>query len=115
MHLQISKVNIAIIFLYLFFHLITVNAQNENEITIDWIYSDASRELTALSNYFWLNDNTAILYDHRESAEQRVFEKYNPGNNKKEKAIDLKKALASLNSFSVFGQIQSSIKWPLAL
>ena len=73
-----SKYSFSFMLVVFFCLTITANGQEKKEVTVNWIYSDASRELTAVEKYVWLSDNTAILYDIRKPEEQRVFVKYNP-------------------------------------
>jgi dipeptidyl-peptidase-4 len=71
------------------------SAQDELEITVDWIYSDASGELTALPAVRWTNDGSALLYDTRRPENERTIERFHPVDGRTE-AVDREEALASL-------------------
>ncbi|MCG8605564.1 S9 family peptidase [bacterium] len=87
--------------------------QNSQEITVEWIYSDASAELTAVPRVFWLEDNTAILYDLRRPGEERTFERFNPKFGARTTVVDLNAALASLNALRPYADSTlSELPWP---
>ncbi len=84
----------------------------EQDITVEWIYSDASAKLTAIHQYVWLENNTVLLYDPRTPEEQRTLEIYNPVTGETSIALDTKKAVASLNALLKSSQI-NFVTWPL--
>ncbi len=84
----------------------------ENNITVEWIYSDSSAELTNLHQTIWLKDNTLLLYDSRKPAEQRTFEILNPQNGETSPAVNAHKALAGLNDLLTTNK-QDHLMWPL--
>ncbi|RPH88959.1 MAG: hypothetical protein EHM72_20965, partial [Calditrichaeota bacterium] len=88
-------------------------AAQENEISVDWIYSDASSALTNIHESVWLKDNTLLLYDRRKPADQRSFEIYDPENGKTSVAVDAEKAVAGLNSL-LKNDKNDHLTWPLA-
>ncbi|MGB7926173.1 MAG: S9 family peptidase [Pyrinomonadaceae bacterium] len=73
-------------------------AQQKKEMTVEWIYSDDAGNATALPAYFWLRDGTALIYDRRQPKLQRTFERFDPQTGKREPALDMRKALASLQT-----------------
>ena len=91
----------------------TAHTQTKQEITVEWIYSDESREITTIPRFLWLKNNTAIIQDLRKPSEKRTFEILNPKSGKRSPAVNLKKALASLNSFREENPA-NSLSWPLS-
>lgn len=100
---------ISILFILLSYSFL---AAQKNDLTVEWIYSDASATLTAIPQTVWLEDNTLLVYDLRKPKEQRTFEIYNPATGQTSIAIDAKKAVASLNRIIGNRQIDF-LTWPL--
>lgn len=92
----------------------TLIAQEKRQVTVNWIYSDASAKLTALPRFFWLKNNTAILYDIRSPEEQRTFEFFDPRRLERTPALDMKKALVSLESYLGTEDSTKVLSWPIA-
>lgn len=90
-----------------------VYSQTKKEITVEWIYSGESREITATPRFFWLKNNTAIIYDLRKPGAERTFEILNPKSGKRSPAVNLEKVLTSLNSFREDNPV-NSLPWPLS-
>jgi len=65
------------------------------EITVPWIFSPRSQEISALPNFSWLNDGTALYMDVRKPADERVFERLNPVSGERTPILDKTKALAA--------------------
>jgi dipeptidyl-peptidase-4 len=91
-----------------------VNSQQKREITVDWIYSKEANEATALPSYAWLADGTAILYDMRQPAEKRSFERLNPQTGGRTPALDAQRAMESLRALLNKGEVPEALPWPLA-
>jgi dipeptidyl-peptidase-4 len=105
--------------LFAIFYLFLIAAspalsQQKRELTIDWIFSDESGEATALPSYSWLRDGTAILYDVRQPAEKRTFERLNPQTGQRVPALNAPKAMESLRSLLTKGDAPTAMPWPLA-
>lgn len=75
-----------------------VLAQEKKEMTVEWVYSEDAANATALPAYFWLRDGTALVYDRRRPKQERSFERFNPQTGKREPALDMRKAMASLQT-----------------
>ena len=90
-----------------------LTAQEQTDITVEWIYSDSSAKLTAIPQSAWLQDNTLVLYERRKPAAQRTFEIYNPINGKTTRAVNAAKAVASLNALLTDSE-KDHLTWPLA-
>ncbi|MFQ6113018.1 MAG: S9 family peptidase [bacterium] len=101
---------------YLFCFLLAPVAvcQEKEQITVEWIYSDARNQVSALPRFVWLENNTALLYDLRKPKEERTFEKFDPGSGKLTPAIDKSKAIASLNSLRGAEDSTEVLSWPLS-
>jgi dipeptidyl-peptidase-4 len=98
--------------LLVFFNISFLLAQEKKQIKVEWIFSDESDELTKVPRFFWLKDNTAILYDERKSEELRSFEIFNPNTLKRRPIFDMKKSLASLKTFLGAEDSTSVLPWP---
>ena len=71
-------------------------AQEKTEITVDWVFSDAARELTALPTTAWTAANDVLLLDPRVPKGARTLERLDPRTGKRSAAVDRAKAFASL-------------------
>lgn len=91
------------------------SAQENQEITVEWIYSDASEQVTAVPKSHWLQDNTAILYDLRQPKEQRTFETFDPRSGDRQQLVDAAKALQSRKSLLAEKDTTDTLGWPSAL
>jgi dipeptidyl-peptidase-4 len=92
----------------------TALSQQKREITVDWIFSKAAEEATALPSYAWLPDGTAILYDVRQPLEKRTFERLNPQTGERAVVLDAQKAMTSLRSSLSKDEMPESLPWPVA-
>ena len=106
------KLLIFSISLLLFLNVSILLAQDQKQITVEWIFSDESGELTALPRFFWLKDNTAILYDERKPEDLRSFEFFDPKSLERKPVLDMKKGLASLRTFLGEEDTTRVIPWP---
>lgn len=109
-----QKSKMVLILSYILFTTHLSFAQEKEQITIEWIYSDKSRELTAVPKFVWLNDNTAILYDVRKPEEERTFEILDPASAKRKSILDMTDAVNSFKSF--IGKEDSTfiLQWPIS-
>ena len=81
-------------------------------LTIDWIYSEAGKNVSKVPEAVWLDDNTAILYDERTPEAQRTFERFDPASGKRTPMVDMAKAVASLKSLASNADVKQALKWP---
>ena len=88
-------------------------AQEEDQITVEWIYSPASRKPTALPRFVWLENGKALMVDPQIADSMRTFELYNPKNGKRTPVLDAEKARGAMQV--VFGGEEApvSVRWPL--
>jgi dipeptidyl-peptidase-4 len=73
-------------------------AQEKEEITVEWIYSNKSFEISSLPSFTWLNDGTALLYDSRKPSKERTFEILDPASGSRSPAFDKERALSSFKA-----------------
>ncbi len=91
-----------------------VAAQEKQQITVDWIYSDESGKLTALPNFTWLEDGTALLFDVRKPEPERTFERLDPRTQKRTPVLDRARALQSLRILFGENDVPKELSWPIA-
>lgn len=89
-------------------------AQDKSRITVEWIYSAQSREATARAAQMWLTDGTALLYDYRKPEKERTFERLSPATGSREPLLEMRKALASLESIVGKEKTPAVLSWPSA-
>ncbi len=82
--------------------------KGSTEITVPWIFSSRSYEISSLPNFSWLNDGTALIMDVRKPAAERTFERLNPISGKRTPILDITKAAAALKRIA--GKTFSSTK-----
>jgi dipeptidyl-peptidase-4 len=75
-------------------------AQENEEITVEWIYSNKSAEITAIPSFTWLNDGTVLLYDSRKPDKERTFEFLDPASGKRVPALDKDQVLSSFKELT---------------
>jgi dipeptidyl-peptidase-4 len=80
----------------------------QEQISVEWIYSGKTREFTALPLTHWCADGTAIIYDARKPAAERVFEALNPKSGARTPLCDMAKARASMKAL----RGTETIGWP---
>jgi dipeptidyl-peptidase-4 len=92
-----------------------VLAQEKEQITVEWIYSDKSAEITALPSFTWLNDGTVLLYDNRKPPKVRTFEFLDPTSGNRTPALDKEKAQSSFKELIEKSFPQRILFRPLAV
>ena len=102
---------ICFLFLFLFSSAI---AEEKEEMTVEWIYSEEATQVTDLPRSVWLSDSTALLYDTGKPAEERTFERINPRNGKRTPLLDQTKAMASLRTLLGEKDAPKVLSWPLS-
>ena len=92
------------------------NTQPEKkEITVEWIYSEDAKTLSAVHSYHWLEDNTAILFDRRKPKEKRTFLKLDPEDpGQIDTIVDHEKAISSLQEHIGKEDSTEYLDWPLS-
>ncbi|HKC63267.1 MAG TPA: DPP IV N-terminal domain-containing protein, partial [Pyrinomonadaceae bacterium] len=85
----------------------------QKAISVDWIYSRDASESSALPSYLWLKDGTAILYDVRQPAAKRTFERFDPQTGQRKPLLDMQQAMTSLRALFK-GEMPETLTWPVA-
>ena len=75
-------------------------AQDKEEITVEWIYSNKSVEISSLPSFTWLNDGRVLLYDNRKPLKERTFEFLDPASGTRTPALNKEQALSSFKELS---------------
>jgi len=87
-------------------------AQQGQDLTVEWIYSDECKHIDWMPDYFWSNQGWAILYDARKSASERIFEKLDPASGKRTVLFNMQKALKNLEDLLVPEELPEVLPWP---
>ncbi|MCF8239791.1 MAG: S9 family peptidase [Melioribacteraceae bacterium] len=83
----------------------------QNDITLDWIFSGASSQISTTASYQWLSDGNLVILNYRKPASEREIEIYNPRTNETKPMFDKDQALESINSY--LGEDKMfSLRWP---
>ena len=90
-------------------------AQEKTEITVDWVFSDEARALTALPATMWTSANEVLLLDPRVPKGERTLERLDPATGKRWPAVDRGKALASLEEAAGKDAVPEALAWPESL
>lgn len=92
----------------------TAISQQKREITVEWIYSDEADKVSELPAYSWLSDGTALIYDVRQPAGKRTFERLNPRTGQRVSMLDAQRAMSSLGSVLTKGEVPETLPRPVA-
>lgn len=90
-------------------------AQEKEEITVEWIYSNKSAEISTLPSFTWLNDGNVLLYDNRKPPKERTFEIFDPASGNRSPALDKDKAMSSFMELSEKSFPQRLLFMPVAV
>jgi dipeptidyl-peptidase-4 len=75
-----------------------LQAQEKKPFTAESMSDPVFRTALSVPRVWWLKDNTAVIYDMRKPAAERVLERYYPGNNRRKPFLDIKKARENFKS-----------------
>jgi dipeptidyl-peptidase-4 len=89
-------------------------AQEKHEVTVEWIYGDEARKISAVPAFTWLNNDQALIYDSRNPEATRTFELLDPKTGKRTAALDMKNAVASLKTILGAEKTPDPLPWPAA-
>lgn len=92
-----SNLSLLLFVMFITFMTAPLTAQEEQELTVEWIYSEAGQAADDIPKFVWLKDNSAILYDVRQPKSERTFERLDPESGDRTPMVDREQALASLN------------------
>ena len=74
-------------------------AQEKEKLSVEWINSPASSEVSATPTFQWLDDGRGVIYDRRKRPAERTLEILDPATDVRLPLVDAPKALASLRTF----------------
>jgi len=86
-------------------------AQQRPELTVEWAYGKAGRDVASLPRTFWPQDGSAIIYNARLPEAERNFERFDPASGQRRPMLDLAQAKASLKSL-LPGHDAKGLDWP---
>ncbi|HKG80168.1 MAG TPA: hypothetical protein VKA78_12130, partial [Pyrinomonadaceae bacterium] len=92
--------------------LIKSQTAPQSTLTLEWIFSDEGRRVASLPSNQWLADGKLMLYDGRLPAAQRAFEILDPETGARRTALDMKVAVANLNTLLPGSPITNVLSWP---
>ena len=85
------------------------------EISVDWIHSEATKQISAVHKFVWLDNNTAILFDLSLPKSERNFLKLDPKNPAKlTPLVNKKKVLKNFNKILKKDQKIQYLSWPIS-
>lgn len=87
-------------------------SQEQEPLTIEWIFGKERREVTPLPAFTWLNDGTLVLFDYSRPDSERTFEKLNPRTGKRIPILDREKALFQLRQLIGEEDAPQSLNFP---
>ncbi len=82
-------------------------------LTTDWI-AGAGRSVDEVPAFAWLPNGTAILDDVQLPPSQQTFEILDPVTGKRRTALDMRQAVASLNSLAPANETKDALPWPIS-
>jgi len=82
-------------------------------LTTDWV-AGAGSKVADVPSFAWLEDGSAILDDLRLPASQQTFERLDPVTGRRHPVLDMRQAVASLQSIDPDTGIQDALPWPIA-
>jgi len=85
--------------------------QDNREISVEWIYSDAGEEPTRLPPFAWTSDGDVLLLDTRKPKEVRTFERVTTAGARRA-AVDRAAAWSSLKALLGESGMPESVTWP---
>ena len=102
---------------FFLFSLVSLIISSDNlveEISVDWIHSEKTKQISAVHKFEWLDNNTAILFDLSLPKSDRNFLKLDPKN--PEKLVPLvskEKVLKNFNKILEKDQKIRYLNWPI--
>ncbi len=82
-------------------------------LTTDWV-AGAGSKIGDVPSFAWLEDGSAILDHVRLPESQQTFERLDPVTGKRHPVLDMRQAVASLQSIDPDTGIQDALPWPIA-
>ncbi|MEX1275723.1 MAG: hypothetical protein WEB62_02715, partial [Bacteroidota bacterium] len=75
--------------------LLPLAAQERKQLTLDTMSDPSFAQAFSTPRTWWLDDNTALIYDTRKPADERVIERLDPASGKRTPYYDYRKATES--------------------
>ncbi|MGD0590763.1 MAG: S9 family peptidase [Bacteroidota bacterium] len=97
------------------FFTLSVLAQQKQDMTVEWMYSDTANMISTVPFHAWLENGTILLLDTQKPETEQIFELLDPRSGTRKPALDMKKALASLKGFFAENHAPSTFTWPSSL
>jgi dipeptidyl-peptidase-4 len=88
--------------------------QEEQFISVDWIYSREGKEVALLPSFFWLDDGTAIMFNPLEAKKEHPFWKFNPESGNRTALLNTQDAMNSLERVLSKDSMPASLERPVA-
>lgn len=82
-------------------------------MTVDAAFSEEATATQAVPQVRWLSDGSALLYDRLAGASERTFMRLDPKTRKQVPALDMARALKSLEAAGV-DDVPEVLNWPIA-
>ena len=86
------------------FTAMSVLSQETKELTLETMGDPSLMAALQTPRTWWLDDNTALLYDTRKPAEERTLERFDPATGKRTVFLDKEKATSSFKSLFAEGE-----------
>jgi dipeptidyl-peptidase-4 len=84
--------------------LLPLAAQEKKQLTLDTMSDPSIAQAFSTPRTWWLDDNTALIYDTRKPADERVLERLDPASGKRTPYYDYRKATESLKTLFPEGE-----------
>jgi dipeptidyl-peptidase-4 len=94
--------------------LATAALGGEEELTVEWIYSDEGRNATAMPQRFWTEGGKLLFLDRTVSKEERTIEVFDPSSRVRKPAVDPETTLSSLEKLVGGDATPDALSWPLS-
>jgi dipeptidyl-peptidase-4 len=93
---------------------LAATSQEKSKLTVEWIYSEAGKNVGVLPSFAWQKDGTGLVLDRREPEAKRTLTRLDPGTGVQTAAVDAGKALKSLKTLTGEEESPKSLSWPIA-
>ena len=104
-----------IIFIFFFVSIIIAENLSNKELSVEWIHSESAQRISAVHKYYWLKNNTAILYDLGLPKSDRTFLIFDPKNPSEiSPLVNKKRVLKSFKNIINDRIDFEYLSWPIA-
>ncbi len=95
--------------------LLPLFAQQQEKLTVEWIYNRANFRTLRLPTTAWLNNGKALWFDPQKPYEEQRLEIFDPKSGKTKPFFDQEKALTSLKKILGEEDTPERLNWPQAI